>query len=130
VSTRSIAAALADRARRPRLLFGVALLGLGEWLRPRAHAISQALSAAGIADLYAVLLAGVRLYALIPPLVGFALMGANTAVAVLLSLRQGPMIALLGLVGGFATPALGASGERHLGGLLAYLFLLDAGWSR
>ena len=109
------------------LLFGVALLGLGEWLRPRAHAISQALSAAGIADLYAVLLAGVRLYALIPPLVGFALMGANTAVAVLLSLRQGPMIALLGLVGGFATPALVASGERHLGGLLAYLFLLDAG---
>jgi uncharacterized membrane protein len=37
------------------------------------------------------------------------------------------MIALLGLVGGFATPALVATGERHAGGLMAYLFLLDAG---
>ena len=63
------------------LLFGVVLLALGEWLRPRSLAISQALSAAGIADLYAVLLAGVRLYHLIPPLAGFALMAANTAVA-------------------------------------------------
>ncbi len=109
------------------LLFGVVLLGLGEWLRPRSARISQALSAAGIADLYAVLLAGVRLYGLIPPLVGFGLMAANTAVAVLLSLRQGPMIALLGLVGGFATPALVSTDEPNAGGLVAYLFLLDAG---
>jgi uncharacterized membrane protein len=109
------------------LLFGAALLGLGEWMRPRSARISQALSAAGIADLYAVLLAGVRLYDLIPPLVGFGLMATNTAVAVLLSLRQGPMIALLGLVGGFATPALVSTAEPNAGGLVAYLFLLDAG---
>lgn len=109
------------------LLFGVALLALGEWTRARAGRISQALSAAGVADLYAVLLAGIRLYDLIPPLVGFVLMAANTAVAVLLSLRQGPMIALIGLVGGFATPALVATGERNAPGLMAYLFLLDAG---
>lgn len=109
------------------LLFGGALLGFGEWMRPRSAKISQALSAAGIADLYASLLAGVRLYGLIPPFVGFGLMVANTAVAVGLSLRQGPMIALLGLVGGFATPALVSTGEGNVVGLVSYLFLLELG---
>ncbi len=109
------------------LLFGVGLLGFGEWLRERSPMISQAVSAAGIADLYAVLLAGIRLYHLIPPLYGFLLMAGNTAVAVLLALRQGPMVALLGLVGGFATPALVSTGSNDVRGLVAYLFLLDAG---
>jgi uncharacterized membrane protein len=109
------------------LIFGIALLGLGEKLRGGSARIAQALSAAGVAVLYAVLLAGVRLYGLIPPLVGFVLMAANTAVAVLLSLRQGPMVALLGLVGGFATPALVSQGAGEVRGLMTYLLVLDVG---
>jgi len=109
------------------LLFGVALLAGGQALSRKSARIAQALSAAGIADLYAALFAAARLYELIPAGVAFALMAANTAVAVLLALRQGPMPAVLGLVGGFLTPALVSTGERNVAGLVAYLFLLDLG---
>lgn len=109
------------------LVFGIALLVGGELLRAKSGRIAQALSAAGVADLYAALFAAVRLYDLISPGVGFALMAANTAVAVGLALRQGPMPAALGLVGGFLTPALVSTGERNVAGLVAYLFLLDLG---
>jgi uncharacterized membrane protein len=108
-------------------LFGVALLGLGEKLRLGSARVAQALSAAGVAVLYAVLLAAVRLYGLIPPLAGFGLLAANTGLAVALSLRQGPMVALLGLVGGFATPALIGRDTGDARGLLVYLLLLDVG---
>lgn len=108
-------------------LFGVAMLGLGERLRSGSARVAQALSAAGVAVLYAVLLAAVRLYGLIPPLAGFALLATNTALAVALSLRQGPMVALLGLVGGFATPALIGRDTGDARGLLVYLLLLDVG---
>jgi uncharacterized membrane protein len=108
-------------------LFGIGLLGLGEKLRRGSARVAQALSAAGIAVLYAVLLAAVRLYGLIAPLAGFGLLAANTALAVALSLRQGPMIAVLGLVGGFATPALIGRDTGDARGLLVYLLLLDVG---
>ncbi len=109
------------------LLFGVGLLAGGEALRGRSRGIASALSAAGIADLYAALLAGVHLYELIPPGLGFGLMALNTAVAVLLALRQGPLPAALGLVGGFLTPLWIGGEARSLAGLLGYLLLLDAG---
>jgi len=51
-----------------------------------------------------------------------------TAVAVALSIRHNALfIALLGLVGGFATPALLSTGEDHPIGLFGYLLLLNAG---
>ncbi|HVR12110.1 MAG TPA: DUF2339 domain-containing protein, partial [Thermoanaerobaculia bacterium] len=86
--------------------FGVGLLALGESLRRSSSRISEALSAAGIADLFACFLAAVHLYRLVPPAAGFLLMALTTAVAVALALRQGVMVALLGLTGGFLTPAL------------------------
>ena len=88
------------------ILFGVALLVLGEWLRAGSRRIAEGLSAAGIADLYASLLAGVSLYHLISKPVGFGLLALTTATAVFLSLRHGALIAVLGLAGGFLTPAL------------------------
>ncbi len=107
------------------LLLGVSLLGVGEWMRPRVALIGRGLTAAGIADLFAALLAGVHLYHLIPPLVGFGLMAATAGAAVVLSLRQGPMIAVIGLVGGFLTPALIGSENPNPWGLFGYLFLLQ-----
>jgi uncharacterized membrane protein len=109
------------------LAFGVGLLAFGEWMRSRSARVSQGLSAAGIADLFASLLAGVHLYHLIPMALGFALMAMTTAAAVLLALRQGPAIALLGLVGGFLTPAFFGSPEPRPGPLFGYLLLLQAG---
>lgn len=109
------------------VMFGVALLGAGEWMRRSNERVAQGLSAAGVADLYACFLAGVHLYQLIPPGVGFGLMALTTVVAVVLSLRQGIMVALIGMIGGFLTPYLVRSGEGGVRGLFGYLLLLQIG---
>lgn len=109
------------------VMFGVGLLGAGEWMRRSNERVAQGLSAAGVADLYACFLAGVHLYGLIPPGVGFGLMALTTVVAVVLSLRQGIMVALIGMIGGFLTPYLVRSGEGGVRGLFAYLLLLQVG---
>src|SRR5947207_11376956 len=55
-------------------------------------------------------------------------MALVTAVAVGLSIhRDSIFIALLGLVGGFATPAMLSTGENRPFGLFGYLLLLNAG---
>jgi uncharacterized membrane protein len=107
--------------------FGVALLALAEGLRRSSGRISEALAAAGIADLFACFLAAVHLYHLVPPAAGFLLMGLTTAVAVAMALRQGVMVALIGLVGGFLTPALIQTGQPSARNLFGYLLLLVAG---
>jgi uncharacterized membrane protein len=107
--------------------FGVALLALAEALRRSSGRISEALAAAGIADLFASFLAAVHLYHLVAPGVGFALMALTTAVAVALSARQGTMVALIGLVGGFLTPALIQTAHPSARNLFGYLLLLTAG---
>lgn len=109
------------------VLFGLGLLAGGEILRRKAERISQGLSAAGIADLFACFLAGVHLYGIISPGVGFALMALTTVVAVVLSLRQGIMVALIGLIGGLLTPYLMRTGEPNVHGLFLYLLLLQVG---
>jgi uncharacterized membrane protein len=111
------------------VLFGVGLLAAGEVTRRNRSTggISQGLSAAGVADLFACFLAGIHVYGVIPPPLGFGLMVLTTAVAVGLSLRQGKMVALIGLIGGFLTPYLVRTGEPNLRGLFAYLLLLQVG---
>ena len=54
-------------------------------------------------------------------------MALTAAVAVVLSLRQGAMVAVLGLVGGFVTPQLVQAGEPDPRLLFVYLLLLQAG---
>jgi uncharacterized membrane protein len=107
--------------------FGVALLGVGEALRRSAATVAIGLTAAGVAILYAALLAATSLYHMLPQAVGFGLLAANTALAILLSLRHGPFVAGLGLVGGFATPALIGASEPNAPGLFGYLFALQVG---
>ncbi len=108
------------------LAFGAALLAAGEWMRRSSPRIAEGVSAAGVADLFACLLAATNLYRLISPYTGFAAMAAATALAVVLSLRQGPFVAALGLVGGFLTPALIHTGETRPP-LFVYLLLLEIG---
>lgn len=114
------------------LIFGTGLLFAGNWIHNRPHIangkhISQALSGAGIADLYVCIFAATSFYELIPSLVGFLGMAAVTAIAVVLSLRQGPAIALLGMLGGFVTPALLGSQEPNAKLLFMYLYFVLAG---
>jgi uncharacterized membrane protein len=107
--------------------FGVILLGAGEWMRRSSERVAQGLSAAGVADLYACFLAGIHLYGIIQPAVGFGLMALTTVVAVVLSLRQGIMVALIGMIGGFLTPYLVRTGEPDVRGIFGYLLLLQVG---
>ena len=109
------------------IMLGIVLLAAGEFMLSRSARIAQALSGAGPACLFASLFAAVALYQLVTPDVGFALLAAVTAGTISLSLRQGPFIGLVGLAGGFLTPAIVGSEEPNAGVLFAYLFLLQLG---
>jgi uncharacterized membrane protein len=116
-----------------RVLIGiavaVALLVVCELKAARNYPwTANALDAAAIAILFATFFAAHALWNLIPALVTFALLAAVTALAVLLSIRRESMfIAILGLLGGFATPALLSTGENRPIPLFAYLALLNIG---
>jgi hypothetical protein len=113
------------------ILTGTALLVICEMRVARGYAFTaNAMHGAGIAILYATLFAVHALWHLVPAGVVFFLMLVVTAVAVGLSIRRNSVfIALLGLMGGFATPALLSSGENRPIGLFSYLLLLNAGLS-
>jgi hypothetical protein len=116
-----------------RVLIGiavaVALLVVCELKAARRYPVTaNALDAAAIAILFATFYAAHALWQLIPAIVTFLLLAVVTALAVLLSIRRGSMfIAVLGLLGGFATPALLSTGENRPIPLFAYLMLLNIG---
>ncbi|MBR0682021.1 DUF2339 domain-containing protein [Roseomonas eburnea] len=116
-------------------LLGAALILGGEWLarRPvpeRAGALPDyappALAAGGVAALFGAAYAATAMYALLPPLVGFAAMAAAGVFGLLLSLRRGPLVAVVGLAGAFLTPALVQTEDPSLPGLFAYLLVVTA----
>jgi uncharacterized membrane protein len=114
------------------MIFGVGLLYAANWVRGKESfangtSIAQALSGAGIADLYVCIFAATSLYDLIPTFIGFSGMAAVTATAVVLSLRHGMPIALLGLVGGFLTPAMVGSNDPSAPTLFIYLYFVITG---
>ncbi len=113
-------------------LLGLGLLAAGDVVRQRPNfangrRIAQSLSGAGIAVLYLAVYAATSLYELLSPTVGFIGMAAVTATGIVLSLRYGKPIALLGLIFGFITPALVQSSDPSAAILFAYLFVLSTG---
>lgn len=111
------------------LATGIILLLVCELRVARNYAFTaNAMDGAGIAILYATLFAMHALWHLLPASAVFVLMLIVTAIAVLLSIRRDSVfIALLGLVGGFATPALLSNGENKPVALFSYLLLLNVG---
>jgi uncharacterized membrane protein len=115
-------------------LLGAALVGVGEWLRRRPlqqaiaalrpNYVPPSLTAAGLFTAFASLYAAYQLYALLPPFVAFVLLAAIAFAAVALAVLQGPFIAVLGLIGGFATPVLISIGAPSAWSLFAYLLAL------
>ncbi len=113
--------------------FGLSLVFAGAWVRrndsaPNSLRIAQSLMGAGIAVLYGSLFAATTLYELIPSFLGFGAMAALTFAALVLSLRHGPPIALLGMIGGFLTPAMIQSGNPSAPTLFLYLYFVLAGF--
>ncbi|WP_256869265.1 DUF2339 domain-containing protein [Sphingobium lactosutens] len=114
------------------LLFGGGLIAGAEVAlrqegRLRDPRVRQSLAGAGIATLYAVILAAANLYHLVGPATAFIGLAAVTALAMGLSLRFGAPSALLGLVGGLAAPALAGSTEPNVPLLSCYLALTIGG---
>jgi uncharacterized membrane protein len=109
------------------ILLGIILLVGGDFMRRKSSTIGQALTAAGVAALYASLFAAVALYHLVAPALAFVILAALTFVAIGLALRHGPFVGLVGLAGGFLTPAIVSTGEPHPAILLGFLYLLQLG---
>ena len=115
-------------------LLGLALAVGGEVLRRRPfqmkvaeaapNYLPQALSAAGIAILFASTYAAHGLYGLLAAPIAFMLLGIIAFAGVGLAMLQGPFIAALGLLGGFVTPALIATVKPSALPLFAYLLAL------
>jgi uncharacterized membrane protein len=110
------------------LIAGALLLASGDRVRVKTNLAGQAMAGAGIGTLYASLYAGRTLYHIVPTAAAFAGMILITVTAGILSVRRGAyLIAVLGLVGGMATPFMLSTGEDHTWTLFAYVALLDAG---
>lgn len=111
----------------------VVFVGLGclvgsERLLARYAITANALAGAGAVALYGAFWAAKALYELIPMGVAFVLMALVTTTCCLLAVRRSSLlVAILGLVGGFATPLLLSSGQDRPIGLFGYILVLDAG---
>ena len=89
---------------------------------------ANALDAAAVSILFSTFFAAHALWDLIPASATFGFLALVTALAVVLSIRrESVLIAVLGLVGGFATPVLLSTGENQPVPLFAYLLLLNVG---
>ncbi|MFQ6027161.1 MAG: DUF2339 domain-containing protein [Dehalococcoidia bacterium] len=107
---------------------GLALLGAGEYWRRKYPIWSQPLTGGGIAILYLAIFAGFSFYDLIHPLIAFGLFLLITLTAAGLALRyESIAIAILGIIGGFATPVLLNERLPDQRLLLSYVLVLDLG---
>jgi uncharacterized membrane protein len=111
------------------VLTGLALLVVCERKAARRYPVTaNALDAAAVSILFATFFAAHALWRLIPVVPAFLLLALVAVVAVLLSIRHESLfIAVLGLLGGFSTPALLSTGENRPIPLFAYLLLLNVG---
>ena len=104
------------------IVFGVRLLF------KKYHLLGQGLTGAGFVTLYFAFYAASDMYHLMPNAAAFALMACVTLAAGLLAVTyQSLLIALLGVVGGYATPVMmGGSGANDLF-FFGYVLLLGCG---
>ncbi len=110
------------------LAVGGALLGGGEFWQRKYPLWAQAVTGGGIAVLYLSIFAAFSLYDLVPALAALGFSFLVTLTAAGLALRyESRAIAVLGILGGFATPLLLADRLPDQGALLAYVVVLDLG---
>ncbi|MFI4987880.1 MAG: DUF2339 domain-containing protein, partial [Alphaproteobacteria bacterium] len=117
--------------------FGMALAAAAEAVMRRERAreedarrppsyVPQALAAAGAATVFASLYAAYQLHGLLSAEPAFLLLAATAALAVMLSLRYGPFVAALGLLGALTVPLLVTTIEPSATALFAYLAAVTA----
>jgi uncharacterized membrane protein len=90
-------------------------------------AIASALAAAGVATLYATAYLASVVFELVPLTAGFVAMAVVTAAAIGIALVFGRTVAIVGLLGGYVTPALIPSDQPSAMVLFAYLTAILVG---
>lgn len=108
---------------------GLLMLAVGTRLLGKAyHLLGQGLLGGGFAVLYFSVFASYSFYHLVGALPAFGFMALVTLVAGLFAVRfNSLLVAVLGILGGYATPVLLSSGEKNFPGLFGYLLLLGFG---
>lgn len=113
------------------LLFALALIGAGEWMRRRERSfgllgipsanVPSVLTAAGTCTAFAAVYAAYALYGLIGPGATFVLLGLVAVLAMVASTLHGPALAALGLLGALGSPLLVSSDRPQPWPLVIYL---------
>lgn len=117
-------------------LAAIVLLGFGWRLRLKRPDYAQALQGGAVAVLYLTLFAAFRFYGVIGAMPAFVLMVAVAALAAALAvLQDARALAIIGALGGFATPLIVSTGSDNYVALFSYYFVLDLGiaavaWSK
>lgn len=107
---------------------GIALLVAGWRLRQKRSGYALSLQGGGVAVLYLTIFAAMRMYQMIPPTLGFALLLAVVAFSALLAILQNSQaLAVIGTAGGFAAPILASTGQGSHVLLFGYYLLLNIG---
>ncbi|HEX2898416.1 MAG TPA: DUF2339 domain-containing protein [Bacteroidia bacterium] len=110
------------------LLSGGILLGVAHWLRTAYKAFSSVLLGGGIAVLYFSVAIAYHQYGLLGQPAAFALMCGVTAAAVFFSIAYDRQeIAVLALLGSFATPFMVSKGEGNWVVLFSYILIVNLG---
>lgn len=105
-------------------LLGIGFLAAASWRRFVPKDVSEGLQAAGVGTLYLSTISACTLHGIIGPGLAFLLVTAISGYALFLGSRGGPLLAYVGLAGGFLTPMLIRSADPspwlmfgYLGGL-------------
>lgn len=110
------------------LLAGGLLVFFGHRVRKSFRAFSSVLVAGGIAVFYFTIAIAFHQYHLLGQLPAFLVMVAITGLAVALTLAYDRKeLAVIALLGGFATPFLASTGDGDFRVLFTYLLILDGG---
>ena len=111
------------------VVVSIALLVVCDLKAARKYVVTaNAMDAAAIAILFSTFFAAHSRWDLISAPVAFGLLALVTLTAVLLAIRRNSLfIAVLGLLGGFATPILLSTNENRPIPLFAYLLMLNVG---
>ncbi|THB78057.1 MAG: DUF2339 domain-containing protein [Desulfobulbaceae bacterium] len=106
---------------------GIALHIITEWLYRRAtepHPSLAALAGGASITLYAALLAALHLYDLLNPTIVFGGLAVVSLFTMLIALRYGPILAIIGILGAYVVPILVSDNSGNILGALIYALLI------
>ena len=110
------------------IISGFLLIGLAHWMRKTYRAFSSVLLGGGIATLYFTFTIAFQEYHLLSQTLAFLLMIIITGFTVFLSISYNRKeLAIIAIIGGFASPFMVSTGQGNYIVLFSYLLILNSG---